>query len=96
MEQIEFKCDDIEINDNGESFTFLSVTSFSDNIFIHTVPKQYFAKIEDAIEEAIEHECLHLAMQSLWLYDESLDFDNVCPQVGTWNKILNELEHKKT
>lgn len=86
--------DKIELSADGKSFTFLSVTMFSDSIFIHPIPKQCFDRIEVAIEEAIEHEHLHLALQHID-FTASHALDNISPSIGNWNILLKKLEAKK-
>lgn len=81
--------------------SFGSAVVFSDSTFLHPLPKTVFGrvfekvdlhkKIEDDIEEILEHEDLHKGMFHLDLEDESYMFDNIVPKIGNWNELINRL-----
>ncbi len=74
---------------NLRHVVFASTVAFSNDVFLHPLPKAAFFIAEKYIEEIFEHEHLHLGMYRCGLIDTSRMFDNLFPQIGDL-QILKE------
>jgi hypothetical protein len=74
-------------DENGR-FSYASTVAFSTTIFLHPIPKPAFNSAINGIEEILAHETIHIAIYQLGLEDESCKFDNICGNLGDWDKML--------